>query len=79
MANIIYVIVTILNPHVNLKQKITHNLLNIPGWRTKRHIVVIESDNWGTYPYKSVGHGKKTVNYMQTSNDRLTTKVVKNY
>ena len=30
-----------------LKQIITHNLLNIPGWRTKRHIVVIESDDWG--------------------------------
>lgn len=27
---------------------ITHNLLNIPGWHTKRHIVVIESDDWGS-------------------------------
>lgn len=33
---------------MKLKQKITHNLLNIPGWRTKRHIVVIESDDWGS-------------------------------
>jgi hypothetical protein len=24
------------------------NLLNIPGWRTKRRIVVIESDDWGS-------------------------------
>ena len=32
---------------MNIKQAITHNLLNIPGWRTKRHIVVIESDDWG--------------------------------
>ena len=32
---------------MNFKQTITHNLLNIPGWRTKRHIVVIESDDWG--------------------------------
>lgn len=32
---------------MNIKQRITHNLLNIPGWRTKRHIVVIESDDWG--------------------------------
>ena len=24
------------------------NLYNIPGWRTKRHIVVIESDDWGS-------------------------------
>ena len=28
----------------NIKQ----NLLNILGWRTKRHIVVIESDDWGS-------------------------------
>lgn len=33
---------------MNIKQTITHNLLNIPGWRTKRHIVVIESDDWGS-------------------------------
>lgn len=30
------------------KQIITHNLMNFPGWRTKRHIVVIESDDWGS-------------------------------
>ena len=33
---------------MSLKQTITHNLLNILGWRTKRHIVVIESDDWGS-------------------------------
>ena len=33
---------------MNFKHTITHNLLNIPGWRTKRHIVVIESDDWGS-------------------------------
>ena len=33
---------------MNLKQTITHNLLNIPGCRTNRHIVVIESDDWGS-------------------------------
>lgn len=27
---------------------ITHNLINIPGWRSKRKIVVIESDDWGS-------------------------------
>lgn len=31
-----------------VKQTITHNLINIPGWRTRRHIVVIESDDWGS-------------------------------
>lgn len=39
-----------------IKSIITHNLLNIPGWRTKRHIVVIESDDWGSIrmPSKAV-------------------------
>lgn len=32
----------------NFKQKLTQNLLNIPGWRTNRKIVVIESDDWGS-------------------------------
>lgn len=32
---------------MNIKHRITHNLLNVPGWRTKRHIVVFESDDWG--------------------------------
>lgn len=31
-----------------LEKKISHNLLNIPGWRTKRRIIVIESDDWGS-------------------------------
>lgn len=33
---------------MTIKQTITHNLLNIPGWHTNRHIVVIESDDWGS-------------------------------
>lgn len=33
---------------MNPKQHITHNLLNIPGWRTNRKVVVIESDAWGS-------------------------------
>ncbi|NEW85324.1 MAG: hypothetical protein GZ094_23580 [Mariniphaga sp.] len=33
---------------LNLKQKITHNFLNIQGWHTNRKIVVIESDDWGS-------------------------------
>jgi len=32
----------------NFKKGVSNNLLNIPGWRTKRRIVVIESDDWGT-------------------------------
>ena len=33
---------------LSLKRTITHNLLNIPGWRTRRRILVIESDDWGS-------------------------------
>lgn len=32
---------------MRFKQRITHNLFNIPGWHTKRHFVVFESDDWG--------------------------------
>src|SRR5664279_2883782 len=32
---------------LSLKQQISRRLSNIPGWRTKRKIVVIESDDWG--------------------------------
>lgn len=31
-----------------LKSVIRRNLLNIPGWRSRRRIVVIESDDWGS-------------------------------
>ena len=31
-----------------LKQNLLRNLSNLPGWRTRRHIVVIESDDWGS-------------------------------
>ena len=30
-----------------MMKNIVHNLYNIPGWHTKRHLVVIESDDWG--------------------------------
>ena len=33
---------------MKIKQTIRKNILNIPGWRTNRHIVVIESDDWGS-------------------------------
>ena len=41
---------------MSFKQTITHNLLNIPGWNTKRRIVVFESDDWGAIrmPSKAV-------------------------
>lgn len=33
---------------IQLKQKVGRHLLNFPGWRTNRKIVVIESDDWGS-------------------------------
>ena len=36
------------NTLASLKTTLIHNLLCIPGWRTPRKIVVIESDDWGS-------------------------------
>lgn len=33
---------------MNWKQQLGRNISNIPGWRTNRKIVVIESDDWGS-------------------------------
>lgn len=33
--------------------RIMRNVVNIPGWSTKRHIVVIESDDWGSTRVRS--------------------------
>ena len=37
-----------LNALQKLKNNLNRNLSNIPGWSTKRKIVVIESDDWGS-------------------------------
>ena len=31
-----------------IKSALRVNVSNIPGWKTKRHVVVIESDDWGS-------------------------------
>lgn len=31
-----------------IKKNLSRNLSNLSGWRTKRHIIVIESDDWGS-------------------------------
>lgn len=36
------------------KSALRVNVSNIPGWRTKRHIVVIESDDWGSIRMSSL-------------------------
>ena len=33
---------------MNLKRQLLRTLSNLPGWRTRRKIVVIESDDWGS-------------------------------
>lgn len=43
-----------------LKNKIRTNLINLLGWRTKRKIVVIESDDWGSIRMAS----KEAYNYF---------------
>lgn len=37
-----------------LKSALRVNVSNIPGWRTNRHIVVIESDDWGSIRMSSI-------------------------
>ncbi len=37
-----------------IKSKLLVNASNIPGWRTNRHIVVIESDDWGSIRMSSL-------------------------
>lgn len=36
------------------KSKLRVHASNVPGWRTKRHIVVIESDDWGSIRMSSL-------------------------
>lgn len=36
------------NPVTRLKSEVSRNLLNVPGWRTRRKLVLIESDDWGS-------------------------------
>jgi hypothetical protein len=44
----------------SFKQSLTRNLQNLPGWRTKRKIVVLESDDWGSIRMAS----KKSFDYF---------------
>lgn len=39
---------------LSIKNSISRNLSNIPGWRTSRRLVVIESDDWGSIRMPSV-------------------------
>jgi hypothetical protein len=46
-----------------IKSKIYYNLINSPGWRTKKKIVVIESDDWGSIRMPSKDVYQKFVNH----------------
>lgn len=45
----------------NIIQNLKHYLINLPGWRTNRKIVVIESDDWGSIRMPS----KETFNRLK--------------
>ncbi len=65
------------NKFSEIKSAITQNLINIPGWRTKRKILVIESDDWGSVrmPSKEVYRKfvEKGLNITETDYNRLDT------
>ncbi len=42
-----------------VKQQLKTNLINFPGWRTNRKIIVIESDDWGSIRMPSIEVYKK--------------------
>ena len=33
---------------MNIKSTLSNTFLNLPGWHTRRKLVVIESDDWGS-------------------------------
>ena len=49
---------------MSIKQTLLRNFQNLPGWRTNRKIVVIESDDWGTIRMAS----KKSFNFFLKKN-----------
>lgn len=56
---------------MTLKQIIAANVKNIPGWRSKRRLLVIESDDWGSIrmPSLSVLQNLKTAGLDMESGD----------
>lgn len=47
---------------MSIKKTLFRNLLNLPGWRTRRKIVVIESDDWGSVRMASGSAHKSLLN-----------------
>lgn len=51
---------------MSLVNRIKQNLINIPGWRTNRKIIVFESDDWGSIrmPSKKVQYNLEKLGYI---------------
>lgn len=54
---------------MNWRQQLSRNISNIPGWRSSRKIVVIESDDWGGLRIPSLD----TLHYLQDKGLDLAT------
>lgn len=55
----------------SVKKTITHNAVNLLGWRTQKRIIVIESDDWGSIrmPSEKVYSGFISRGYNLSSSD----------
>ena len=40
---------------LSVKGRIMKDMSNIPGWRTRRHLVILETDDWGSIRMPSEG------------------------
>lgn len=58
-----------------IKSYLRSNLSNLPGWRTKRKIIVIESDDWGSVRMPSI----ETFNYLSAKGLDLTSQDSRRY
>jgi hypothetical protein len=45
----------------NIRSALRNNLSNLPGWRTRRKIIVIESDDWGSVRMPSINTFNKLI------------------
>jgi hypothetical protein len=59
---------------LNLKRKLVLNIKNIPGWRTRRKIVVFISDDWGDKRIRSDSDYEKLIAYGLPLNKSEITK-----
>lgn len=57
-----------------LKRRLVNNIINIPGWRTSRHIIVFESDDWGSIRMPSRDIFRLCLNHGYSVDKELFTK-----